>query len=233
MSYLPNNWDAELKAFSKKVLTICICAAALVLCLRRIVPAAVFEDKKGSISLEFPYDLSGYRFNLYQVGSASDEGFQMLPEFSEIKFETLKTASDRKNAAETCVKLVKKNKSKGTAAVVETKGGKTLGFPEVSPGIYLIVQEKRSSDLYECENFLAVFPSFNEDGTWNYEVHANVKAEKIPKPTITTKKPKTGDNQVILPWVICMGAAVLAGGILYKRKRKITPADDHKNQGHS
>ena len=60
--------------------------------------------------MEFPYDLSGYRFNLYQVGSASDEGFQMLPEFSEIKFETLKTASDRKNAAETCVKLVKKKK---------------------------------------------------------------------------------------------------------------------------
>ena len=222
-----------MRAFRKKILTICICAAAFLAALCGPVSAAVFEEKPGSITLEFPYDLGGYQFYLYRIGNASDEGFEMLPEYSEIQIRNLKTASDRKKAAETGAELVRKNKNKGTSAVVKDKGGKSLEFPEVAPGVYLIVQEKRNSDIYECEKFLAVLPSFNEDGTWNYEVHANVKVEKIPKPTITTKKPKTGDNQVILSWVICMGAAVFAGGILYKRKRKITPADDHKNQGHS
>lgn len=209
---------------------------------RATVHAATVPDlkKNGSITVvmqdsETGEIVPGGMMNLLYVGSIQENNgnfsFVLTEEFADSR-EPLDTLD-----AELAMRLAdyaEKYKISGTKAPIGSDG--RAKYPNISPGLYLLVQEQTAGEYYAVDPFLVSIPLL-ENGSYLYDVDATPKMEPINKKDVPPEDPdvktssskhlkkhssKTGDNSNPALWMalLVMGAAGLAGTRIADRKRR-------------
>lgn len=153
--------------------------------------------------------IPGVTVQIIQTADLSvDQGkaeYKLKKDFAEIKipFSDM-TASDSIEVARALDKLVESKGLSGPERVTDTDG--VAIFTELSPGIYLIRQTGKESEMYEkVTPFLVTVPFWKSVGTvgqWIYQVETFPKTEihKIPTPThIPTPTPLLTPTPEITP----------------------------------
>lgn len=141
----------------------------LFLCLSQTVMAA---EATGSIKLS--YQVEGAEFNLYRVGSKTEEGDIILTdEFSDYNVDL-----ESENAASTLASYIESDNKQPLATAVTNKDF-SVSFAELSEGVYLIIGLVTTVDnvTYTAMPVMVSLPYWNDDIlVWDLEV--NGKYEK-------------------------------------------------------
>ncbi len=138
-------------------------------------------------------------FTLYQVAGASFADDALAYTMTEAFSGCQANLDDfqNENLAETLSAYAESEQIEGVTKSAESTG--TIKYENLSPGLYLLVQEERVSDDYSVSPFLASVPMPDGDtGDWIHHVVATPKAEKKsipekPDPTPEKKPPKEPD----------------------------------------
>jgi len=185
-----------------KKLIILLMAALLL--LSAAVTACAIEapdrDRKGSLTLVLEQEgkkLSGGTMTVFRVGQIVYEDsawtFALIPELrdSDIDLEDLTDAQ----LAKQLDRLIKEKKLPGITVPVEK--GRAV-FEELTPGLYLVNQEKACEGFAPINPFLISLPQW-ENGRYVYDLTAQPKVSLEPLPPETTKptepkETKPGDS---------------------------------------
>lgn len=231
-----------MKRYNLKRLGVTFLALFLLFATNRItVHAAVVPDlkKNGSITIvmqdsETGEAVPGGMMNLLYVGSVQEDNgnfsFVLTEEFADSR-ESLDTLD-----AELAARLAdyaQQYKISGTKAPIGSDG--RTKYANVSPGLYLLVQEQTANEYYAVDPFLVSIPLL-ENGSYLYDVDATPKMEPINKKDVSDDpevKPssskhlkkhssKTGDDSNPALWMalLVIGAAGLAGTRIADKKAK-------------
>ena len=164
------------------------------------------ESKKGSITVDFEYDnkaVTGGRLAMYRIAKVrqtdGNYDFENLPEFAGFH----KDMSDLTSAE--LARCLADFVDSHNIQPVDARDNKTgsVTFPELSHGLYLVVQVKAASGYEAVQPFLVTVPML-EDGHYVYDVNAYGK--------IALKKAKT-DPAGRTPTGTVPGGTVPGGGL--------------------
>lgn len=174
----------------------CICVFLVLLTVVSLTAAAnagttaqaktpVDENKECSLSVT--YSSHGLVFEnldvkLYKVAEmSSDYKYTLCGGFEKYRVELngVKESTEWQEINQTLNGYITADDVKPTAEQKTNEKGKVV-FGGLSCGMYLVSEEKvtKDSSEYTFESFMVSLPSVNEDGTWNYNVSAEPKADK-------------------------------------------------------
>lgn len=210
-----------------------LCALCCMLLLA-VLPLTAFArnvpnlDRLGSVSVTLRYQgkpVTGGSFTLYQVAYVADNNgrysFRLLDVLSD-KGILLENLSDSQLA----VQIEEAVQSTGHTGVTKTADDKgKVSFPELSLGLYLLVQQDAAPGYNPVEPFLVAVPNLH-NGIYLYDVDASPKMELEPAPTtepteppestipttVPGKLPQTGQNNWPVPVMLIMGMLFVATG---------------------
>lgn len=152
------------------------------------------ESKKGSITVDFEYDnkaVTGGRLTLYRIAKVrqtdGNYDFENLPEFADFH----KDMSDLTSAE--LARCLADFVDSHNILPVDTRGNRTgsVTFPELSHGLYLVVQVEAASGYEAVQPFLVTVPML-EDGRYVYDVNAYGKTALKKAKTDPAGRPPTG-----------------------------------------
>ncbi|MDD5931112.1 MAG: SpaA isopeptide-forming pilin-related protein [Oscillospiraceae bacterium] len=139
--------------------------------------------KVGSIHVTMRCDgraVSGGTLTLYRPGDVYEEdgnfSFRLSEDFSGYEDGTLEVLSPELAAA-----LRQYARDKGLKGITQRIGKDGVAFQDLTPGLYLLVQEQAPSGYYKADPFLVTIP-LTEDGVYVYDVDASPKVEVDDKP---------------------------------------------------
>lgn len=156
----------------KRVLTLLL---GLLVILSVSIPAWAAENidpsQAGTVEVRFALeegtDLTGMQFDLYRVAQVqADGGTRLAGDFASLDMDVPLTPSEGwADAASNAANLVRRNGlTPAYSACLDEKG--TARFPEVLPGIYLVLSQEFGK--ITCVPTLAALPM--DDGGWNYNI---------------------------------------------------------------
>ena len=154
------------------------------------------ESKKGSITVDFEYDnkaVTGGRLALYRIAKVrqtdGNYGFENLSEFSGFH----KDMSDLASAE--LARCLADFVDSHNIQPVDARDNKTgsVTFPELSHGLYLVVQVKAASGYEAVQPFLVTVPML-EDGHYVYDVNAYGKTALKKTKTDSTGSTPAGST---------------------------------------
>ncbi len=153
------------------------------------VKAETYDSRKtGSITIQLndiETEMSNVGFACYQIAKVqegNEMSWELLPEFQGIgvKINSLKTASDYRQAAKKLSEAQNKSKAEYVQGSTDAQG--RLVFSPVKQGVYLIEQVD-SAQYGKVLPYLVTVP-YTEDGKeWIYDAKAFAKGETTEKPT--------------------------------------------------
>ena len=119
------------------------------------------------------------------------------------------------------------------AAIQKTDTSGVAVFPDVTPGLYLVLRTKTAPENtpYTFEPFLAGIPTV-VNGTAVYQVVAEPKYgwdTPSPEPTVPPSTPSTGDTMNLRLWTSVMGASLAGLVISLVVGKKRTSRNRHSN----
>lgn len=199
------------------------------------------ESKKGSITVNFEYDnkaVTGGRLALYRIAEVRETdgnyGFENLPEFDDFH----KDMSDLTSAElARCLADFADSHNIRSADTRDNRTG-SVTFPELSHGLYLVVQDKAAPGYETVQPFLVTVPML-EDGRYVYDVNAYGKtalkkakttssgtassgtapAGTVPAGTIPVGGlPQTGQLNWPIPVLALAGCVLILIGLACRRK---------------
>lgn len=198
-------------------------------------------DRRGSISVamqdpETDNPVSGGKMVLYRVADVQTEKnaelqYALTADFSDSKenLSVLDAALAKRLAA-----YADQRKTAGKEQTADAAG--RITFQDLSPGLFLLVQNEAVNGYYKINPFLVSVP-FKEDGRYIYEVDASPKMEllkeSVTPPTEPSDTPKsnspgssgspvkTGDDTKLFFWGILAACSLLGAGILGKRRKNL------------
>lgn len=140
--------------------------------------------KNGHLTLKYSYD--DYNFDdttvsIYYIASVtSDFQYQLSSTYANYSIEVngIKTNQDWNSLEQTLNAYIEADSIKATLSKVITNN--TIKLENLKPGLYFIKTNKIDTKDYTLlfDEFLISIPNLNEDGTWNYNVTVNPKAEE-------------------------------------------------------
>lgn len=145
-------------------------------------------NKESSLTLNYYYD--DYKFNdvgvkIYYIASVdADFKYQLSSDYISypIKINDIATEYEWNSLVQTLMSYIEADGIEETREEIITNN--MVSFSGLKPGLYLVKTDKIDTEDYTLmfEECLLNIPMINEDGTWNYEVTVNPKAEEyIPK----------------------------------------------------
>ena len=156
------------------------------------------ESKKGSITVDFEYDnkaVTGGRLALYRIAKVrqtdGNYGFENLSEFSGFH----KDMSDLTSAE--LARCLADFVDSHNILPVDTRDNRTgsVTFPELSHGLYLVVQVEAASGYEAVQPFLVTVPML-EDGHYVYDVNAYGKTALKKTKTDSTGSTPAGSTPI-------------------------------------
>ena len=199
------------------------------------------ESKKGSITVDFEYDnkaVTGGRLALYRIAKVrqtdGNYDFENLPEFAGFH----KDMSDLTSAE--LARCLADFVDSHNILPVDTRDNRTgnVTFPELSHGLYLVVQVEAASGYEAVQPFLVTVPML-EDGRYVYDVNAYGKTAlkkaktdpsgtasggtapsgTVPAGTIPAGGlPQTGQLNWPIPVLALTGCVLILIGLACRRK---------------
>jgi len=211
----------------KKRILALLCCLVLLTVLPQLAAAHDVPDfnRKGSVSINLTYKgepVSGGIFSIYRVADVvennGDFSFRMIDELSDYDISL-----DDLGDFDLAQKIEEAVRDAGLPArmdMVDDKGH--IAFGDLSLGLYLLIQPKRSDGYNAVEPFLVAVPNM-ENGTYNYDVNASPKVELEPAPTtkptdpppgttLPGKLPQTGQNNWPVPVMLVFGMLFVFAG---------------------
>lgn len=152
------------------------------------------ESKKGSITVDFEYDnkaVTGGRLALYRIAKVrqtdGNYGFENLPEFDGFH----KDMSDLTSAE--LARCLADFVDSHNILPVDTRDNRSgsVTFPELTHGLYLVVQVEAAPGYEAVQPFLVTEPML-EDGRYVYDVNAYGKTALKKTKTSSAGTPPTG-----------------------------------------
>ena len=212
-----------------------------VLLLSAVSAAAAHEvpdlTKSGTITFQVSWEgepVEGGVFQMFRVGDIvennGDYSFGLVPELADSSVE-LKDISDPELAAQ----LAALAQEAGLEPLIAPVEAGEAYFPDVMPGLYVVVQTEACDGFAKMNPFLISMPRF-ENGTYVTDVVAKPKVplETEPTeptdPTIPTEPgpgiPQTGQLNWPVPLMAASGMALFALGwfLCFGRKREADEA---------
>lgn len=187
--------------------------------------------KEGAISITMKYQgkaVSGGMLTLYRVGDVHEEDgnydFILNSDFagSGVALSALSSAE----LPDTLAQYAEKQKLPGITQDIGSDG--KVSFQNVSPGLYLIVQNKAAEGYNKAESFLVSLP-YMENGSYVYNVDASpkVELEKEPAKPVTPSKPdpslpQTGQLNWPIPVLIIAGLLLFSVGWALRFRKRST-----------
>lgn len=218
----------------KTILTICM---SLFLMLSG--PAVLAET--GTISLTprgtqsghpVVYDMS---FTLYKVADIDDDQYTWTADFASCTDDP-NDLSDVKTLAKTLETMTEAGTISGTFETSDENG--TVYFPDLSDGLYLIVDDTAPAPYIKVDPFLVSMPLETTEGEYTYNVDASPKMEFVDPPASTTttgdeptdepndvtlvsggSQVYTGVQEKVILLLILAGVLLYTGGVLIERTR--------------
>ncbi|MDY4953208.1 MAG: SpaA isopeptide-forming pilin-related protein [Candidatus Onthomonas sp.] len=218
--------------------------AVLLLCTVGVTAAAHNVpdlSRKGSITVTMHQGetvVSGGSLTLYRVGEVREEdgnySFALTGDFTGCgqSLTNIQSAQLAKNLAQ----YVADHDLIGTTREINSSG--TVTFPQLTLGLYLLVQNKAASGYNKAEPFLVSVP-MRENGTYVYDVNASPKVEvekasepdnpspvKPSSPTSPqsvksqSKLPQTGQLNWPVPVLAVSGMCLFAIGWMLRSGKK-------------
>lgn len=153
-------------------------------------------SEKGSITIrleDIGTSMEKVVFSVYPVAGLSDDGesyWNLDGRLTDVKINEIRTSEESQNAAERLEKQISQSGITGREIMTDSSGQSVCD--NLAPGLYLIVQEKKSS-YGEVAPFLADLPH-KQDGEWTYTAEACPKGQRSDiKPTVS-RKPSRSEN---------------------------------------
>lgn len=172
--------------------------------------------------------VGGGTLTLYRVGAVrEDDGnysFVLTGDFTGCG-EAL-TEVQSAGLAKKLAQYARNHSLTGTTKTIGTDG--KASFPELEPGLYLLVQNKAAGGYQAAEPFLVSVPLL-EDGRYLYDVDASPKVELVKEPaTPTTNPPKptepslpqTGQLNWPVPVLVVSGLGLFSAGWALRSGKK-------------
>lgn len=140
--------------------------------------------KNSNLTLNYAYD--NHTFNnisvkLYHIATATpDFQYQLISNFSNypLQINGLTTETEWNHLEQTLEAYIIADDIKETYSQTIEKN--TITFSNLTPGLYLIKTPQITTSTYtlQFDTFLISIPNLKENGTWNYDVTVNPKAEE-------------------------------------------------------
>lgn len=165
----------------------------------------------------------GMSFTLYKVADLADDRFAWTSDFAACT-EDPNDLSQTKALARTLENLTESGTISGTFVTADADG--KIYFPDLSEGLYLIVDDTAPKPYVKVDPFLVSVPFAGADGEWIYEVDATPKMELVDPPADTSPpgididitgggdQAHTGLEDRLIPLLMIFGLALYAGGVL-------------------
>lgn len=189
---------------------------ALLLVPAALCPAAA-SDQRGSVSVRITWSgqpVPGGTVTLYRVADlAEDLTFSPAPGFSDC-------GTDLNGALTASAAHALADYAAARSIPGETKSLTAEGFacfPDLMPGLYLLVQPSAGEGFEPFNPFLVSIPTVIDDAIY-YDVEAGPKA--APTPTPPPDLPQTGQLRWPVPVLAFTGAALLLLGLLPERRKR-------------
>lgn len=183
-------------------------------------------DRRGSITVTMLHKnkpVSGGSLNAYKVGSIQeDNGSYSFVPVDALRDRISKFWDIQSPAlAGTLAKYVTMKKLPPVTAKPVSIGRKgTAVFPNLEPGLYLVLQETPAPGYDKCKPFLVSVP-YLKDGAYLYDVDASPKVSLEPhKPPHGGggRLPQTGQLWWPVPVLVCAGLGSIVVGLLRRRE---------------
>lgn len=170
----------------KRITSLWIALLLLFLVLPQAYAAPEIDpEQRGSISIQISYAgeaVSGGSITLYHAATlGEDMQFVPVPEFSGCRVDlngTLSAATARKLASYADAQSIP-----GVTVSLGQDG--RASFPDLGPGLYLLVQEEAGKGFLNINPFVISIPTVIGDAVY-YDVDASPKAAPEPLPTDPT-----------------------------------------------
>lgn len=226
------------KRLSKLLLAVLLLCTVSVTASAQDVPDL---SRKGSITITMRQGetaVPGGSLTLYRVGEVREENgnysFALTGDFTGCgqSLTNIQSAQLAKNLAQ----YVADHDLIGTTREIDSSG--TVTFPQLTLGLYLLVQNKAASGYHKAEPFLVSVP-MQENGAYVYNVNASPKVEvkktsepgnpgsKNPStPTTSTsgksqsKLPQTGQLNWPVPVLAVLGMGLFSAGWMLRAGKK-------------
>lgn len=217
----------------KIILTICMS-------LFLILSGSAVLAETGTISLTPRGTQSGHpvvhdlSFTLYKVADIVDDQYVWTADFASCTDDP-NNLSDSKALAKTLEAMTESGTISGTFETSDENG--TVYFPDLSDGLYLIVDDTAPAPYIKVDPFLVSMPLETTEGNYTYNVDASPKMEYVDPPASTTTgdEPTNEPNNVTLVnsgsnvytgvqekailLLILAGVLLYTGGVLIERTR--------------
>lgn len=191
-------------------------------------------DRKGSITVhldDLGTDRGGVTLACYQVGDVDVyeghlNGFRAADTYQSLGLDLNDLSDSRKHrkAADSLAAYIEKQKSIQPLASVKTDAQGVAAFPDLSQGMYLILQKDGTGVYGTVEAFLISIPYVEED-LYLYDVETETKGALPDQEPPKKDKPtaKTGDEAPITVWVgigLVSLVVLIAAVYMLKRRKK-------------
>lgn len=220
----------------KKRITVLLLAALMTFAANSIVYAHDVPDltREGSVTVSMTYGgrpVSGGTLTMYRAGDVAendgDYSFSLSAAFAGSQASLENIQSDR--LAEQLADYARENSVSGVTANIGSTGKAV--FRNVTPGLYLLVQQSAAEGYLAADPFLVSVP-MTENGTYIYDVDASPKTELEKAPVTPTpekpnppKLPQTGQLNWPIPVFVLLGLSLYVIGW---RLRTGGRCDDHE-----
>ena len=226
------------KRLSKLLLAVLLLCTVSVTASAQDVPDL---SRKGSITITMRQGetaVPGGSLTLYRVGEVREENgnysFALTGDFTGCgqSLTNIQSAQLAKNLAQ----YVADHDLIGTTREIDSSG--TVTFPQLTLGLYLLVQNKAASGYHKAEPFLVSVP-MQENGAYVYNVNASPKVEvkktsepgnpgsKNPSTSTTStsgksqsKLPQTGQLNWPVPVLAVLGMGLFSAGWMLRAGKK-------------
>lgn len=189
---------------------------ALLLVPAALCPAGAWNGR-GSVSVRITWSgqpVPGGTVTLFRVADlAEDLTFSPVPGFSDC-------GTDLNGALTASAARTLADYAAAQGIPGETKSLTMDGFacfPDLVPGLYLLVQPSAGEGFEPFNPFLVSIPTVIDDAVY-FDVEAGPKA--APTPTPPPGLPQTGQLRWPVPVLGCTGAALLFCGLFPERRRR-------------
>lgn len=214
----------------KTILTICMS-------LFLIISGSAALAESGTISLTPRGTQSGHpvvhdmSFTLYKVADIVDDQYVWTADFASCTDDP-NDMSDSKTLAKTLEAMTESRTTSGTFETSDENG--TVYFPDLSDGLYLIVDDTAPAPYIKVDPFLVSMPLETTKGEYTYNVDASPKMEYVDPPA-TTDTPSDEPAVVVTPsgsqvytgiradyvlWIFVAGAGLYALGKMLEVMKK-------------
>lgn len=173
----------------------------------------------------------GMSFTLYKVADLVGDQYVWTSDFDSCTNDP-NDLSDTKALAKTLEAMTESGTISGTFETSDENG--TVYFPDLTDGLYLIVDDTAPAPYIKVDPFLVSMPLETTEGEYTYNVDASPKMEYVDPPTTTTtttdepddvtlvsggSQVYTGVQEKVILLLILAGVLFYTGGVLIDRTR--------------